>query len=236
MATRILLIEPEELCRESLISILNTRRDLEIVAQSADGYDAVELAKKCVPDVILLEIVLSRLRGIPVLRRLTTEVPSAKVLVLTTADEPFNVHLGLEAGACGYLFKTAHAPELFDAIRAVSRGQRALSPAIPAMLDKLFPVSIGPRSPRSSRRGHLSHREIDVLCMIAYGYNNDEIAEDMAISVKTVEKHRQRTMDKLNLHNVPKLTRFAISHGWIDCAVRSLRCQTSRVSPHPRFD
>jgi DNA-binding NarL/FixJ family response regulator len=216
MPLRILLIEPEELVRESLAALFSTRADFQIVAQSGDGYDALRLATAHSPDVVLLEIALPGLRGIPLLRKLVAQVPSAKVLVLTSADAPFNVHLALEAGASGYLFKTASASDFFAALSSVHRGGRPLSPGVLALLEKLFAAPSGPRASRVSSRNHLSRREIDVLCMIANSYDNEQIAEDLAISVKTVQKHRQRTMDKLNLHNVAGLTRFALSAGWLN--------------------
>ena len=215
MSAKIVVIESDELARLGLTAVLNQDPNIEVLA-ACDGRNALELAKRLAPDLVLMEILLPTFAGVPLLRALVRECPAAKTLVLTRAREAFLAHLALQIGAAGYFFKSVTAQQLRAGIHQAIRGERALDPQVPPLLESLFARPEPRVMRRSSPVRRLSPQETTVLCMIASSYGNYQIAGDLAISVKTVEKHRQRVMDKLNLHSISALTRFAVSAGLID--------------------
>jgi DNA-binding NarL/FixJ family response regulator len=216
---RILLVDDHSVVRQGLCALIQNFSDLEIIGEATNGLDAVEFAKKLKPDVVLMDLILPKLDGVQATRKVVKENPQIKVLVLTTVPDWYKVHVCLEAGACGYLIKTASSGEIFSAIRQAHAGQLAFSAQVCQLIQerrsgsgKTLPN--GEPEPRR-RPNQLSPRESQVLCLIADGSNNKDISDQLAISVKTVEKHRQRVMDKLNLHDVASLTRYAISNGLV---------------------
>ena len=210
---RVLLVDDHSVVRQGLRALIQNFDDLEIVAEAANGLEGVEMAATLKPDVVLMDILLPRLDGVQATRKIVAANPEIKVLILTTIPDPYRVHVCLQAGACGYLTKGSSSQEIFSAIRQAHAGQLAFSPHICQVLQP--PQRDNGSAPVRRHDNQLSPREVQVLCLIADGYSNKDAGAHLAISVKTVEKHRQRVMDKLNLHDVASLTRYALGEGLV---------------------
>ncbi len=201
--------------RQGLRALLTTESDLEVVGEAETGRQAVEMAKRLLPNVVLMDIVMPALNGLEAARQITRQVPNCKVLILSSyGDDEYVARLS-EVGATGYLIKQSAADDLLKAIREVERGHRVLSPAIANRLSVTGhePSNRGNATP--ARNDHLTPREAEVLQLIAEGQTNKQIAGELGISAKTVEKHRQQVMNKLRIHDVAGLTRYAMAKGVI---------------------
>ena len=208
--TRILLADDHAVVRQGFRMILAAQPHFEIVAEAANGREAVELAEKLQPDVVVMDVTMPELNGIEATRRLQTVSPRARVLALSMHKDSVYVREILRAGARGYLLKDALDKDLVAAVDAIARGEAYLSPAIAdAVLNDY-------RKHVSDPLDLLSSREREVLQMIAEGKTNKEIASVLNLSVYTVDAHRGRIMEKLNLHSTPELVRFAIRNGLTD--------------------
>jgi DNA-binding NarL/FixJ family response regulator len=207
---RILLADDHVMVRQGFKMILAAQADMEIVGEAGNGREAVELAEKLHPDVVVMDVAMPDLNGIEATRRLAESSPRTRVLALSMYKDSVYVREILRAGARGYLLKDAFDRDLLSAVRAVAAGEAYLSPAV---ADAVL----------SDYRRHvtdpldlLSSREREVLQMIAEGKTNKDIATTLKLSVYTVDAHRGRIMEKLNLHSVGELVRFALRHGLID--------------------
>jgi len=190
--------------------ILSAQPDLEIVGEAANGREAVELAEQLKPDVVVMDVAMPELNGIEATRRLTGATPHARVLALSMHKDAVYVREVLRAGARGYLLKDSGPNDLVSAVRAVARGEGYLSPAVAdAVLDDY-------RKHVTNPIDLLSSREREVLQMLAEGKTNKEIAGVLNLSVYTVDAHRGRIMEKLNLHSINELVRFAVRNGLVD--------------------
>ncbi len=208
--TRILLADDHAVVRQGFKMILSAQPDMEIVGEAGNGRDAVELCEKLQPDVVVMDVAMPELNGIEATRRLTAASPRTRVLALSMHKDSVYVREILRAGARGYLLKDAIAGDLLSAVRAVARGDGYLSPGVSdAVLDDY-------RRHVTNPIDLLSSREREVLQMIAEGKTNKEIATVLNLSVYTVDAHRGRIMEKLNLHSVNELVRFAVRNGLID--------------------
>jgi len=205
---RILVVDDHTLLRDGIQALLEEQQDIVIVGQAEDGREAVRLAHQLRPNVVLMDIAMPLLNGLEATRQIKREHPEINVLVLTMYDHEEYFRQLLEVGASGYIIKRAAASELVAAIRAVSRGEAVLSPAITRLLleDYLHrdanKVETDPDA--------LSPREREVLQLIAEGKTSREIAEIMNLSVKTVQSHRTSLMQKLDLHDRGDLIKYAI--------------------------
>jgi DNA-binding NarL/FixJ family response regulator len=198
--------------------LLSAEEDIEVQGEAENGRQAVLLAKKLVPDVVVMDVAMPLLNGLEATRQILKAVPSAKVLVLTSYGDDDCVSQMMDAGASGYLIKQTAANDLLKAIREVQRGNAYFSPAIARRLrDQCREAFTTGQSPRKATE--LTSREGEVLQLIAEGFSNKQIAAELTISIKTVEKHRQQVMNKLNIHDVAGLTRYAISKGMIERTV-----------------
>lgn len=202
--------------RQGLRALLTTEKDIEVVGEAETGREAVELAKQLHPNVVLMDIVMPSLNGLEATRQITKQVPDSRVLILTSYGDDEYVQRLTEVGATGYLVKQTAATHLLKAIRDVDRGEMAFSPSIASR----FQATAGQGSSKStadniSNASHLTPREAEVLQLIAEGETNKQIAANLGISAKTVEKHRQQVMNKLKIHDVAGLTRYALSKGII---------------------
>jgi DNA-binding NarL/FixJ family response regulator len=207
---RILLADDHGIVREGLRKLLETDSELEIVAEAENGREAVALARKTSPDVVIMDLAMPIMNGLTATRLTTNGQKEVKVIVLTSHDSDTNVKELREAGASGYLLKQSDSAELLRAIREVNGGGNAFSPSI---VKRLHRREIG-RADSDSPSGvlnSLTPRQTEVLQLISEGFRNHQIATELNISVKTVEKHRQFVMDKLNLHDVASLTLYAIN-------------------------
>ena len=208
--TRILLADDHAVVRQGFRMILAAQPHFEIVAEASNGREAVELAEKLQPDVVVMDVTMPELNGIEATRRMATVSPRARVLALSMHKDSVYVREILRAGARGYLLKDALDKDLVAAVDAIARGEAYLSPAIAdAVLNDY-------RKHVSDPLDLLSSREREVLQMIAEGKTNKEIASILNLSVYTVDAHRGRIMEKLNLHSTPELVRFAIRNGLTD--------------------
>jgi two-component system response regulator NreC len=207
---RILLADDHAVVRQGFKMILAAQSDMEIVGEAGNGREAVELAETLRPDVIVMDVAMPELNGIEATRRLGASTPHARVLALSMHKDSVYVREILRAGARGYLLKDSVAADLVSAIRAVASGEGYLSPAVSdAVLNDY-------RRHVTNPIDLLSSREREVLQMLAEGKTNKEIATVLNLSVYTVDAHRGHIMEKLNLHSINELVRFAVRNGLVD--------------------
>jgi DNA-binding NarL/FixJ family response regulator len=211
----VLLADDHMVVRQGLRALLTTEKDIEVVGEAETGREAVEKAKELRPNVVLMDIVMPSLNGLEATRQITKQLPGCKVLILTSYGDDEYVQRLTEVGATGYLVKQTAATHLLKAIRDVDRGEKAFSPSIAGRIRGTAPTTSPNFSFGPSSKSHLTPREAEVLQLIAEGETNKEIATELGISAKTVEKHRQQVMDKLRIHDVAGLTRYALSKGII---------------------
>ena len=190
--------------------ILAAQTDMEIVGEAGNGREAVELAESLRPDVVVMDVAMPELNGIEATRRLAASTPRTRVLALSMHKDSVYVREILRAGARGYLLKDAIAGDLLSAVRAVAQGEGYISPGVSDAILNDY------RRHVTDPIDLLSSREREVLQMIAEGKTNKEIASVLNLSVYTVDAHRGRIMEKLNLHSVNELVRFAVRNGLVD--------------------
>ena len=205
--------------REGFRKLLAAEADLKVVGEAQTGRQAVALAKKLRPAVVVMDIAMPLLNGLEATRQIRKAIPGTKVLILSAHDDDAYVEHAAELGASGFLLKQTSSHDLSRAIREVHKGNTFFCPSVAKRLDN--------RNQKSPNRGgrlkkkvvRLSSREVEVLQLIAEGHANKQVAAELGISIKTVEKHRQHLMSKLNIHDVAGLTRYAIAAGIIENSV-----------------
>lgn len=209
MKIRVLVADDHTIVRKGVCMLISSQTDMDVVGEASTGKEAVEQARRLTPDVIIMDISMPELNGIEGTRQVCSELERTRVVILTMHREAAYVREVLRAGALGYLLKDSEHDDLLRAIRAVNRGEAFLSPAISG--DVL-----------TDYRRHVTHpvdlltaREREILIMIAEGKTNKEIAQELKLSVYTVETHRASVLEKLNLHNTGDIVRFAIRNGLI---------------------
>jgi DNA-binding NarL/FixJ family response regulator len=215
---RVILAEDHTVVRQGLRALLAAEGDIEIVGEAENGRVAIQLVKKFLPDVAVIDIAMPVLNGLEATRQITRTVPSTKVLILSSYSDDEYVHQLTQAGAAGYLVKQTAANELLKAIREAHRGNAYFSPSVAKRLRDHCREAFVSGQPVRRRSDYLTTREAEVLQLIAEGRANKQIAAELCISIKTVEKHRQQVMNKLGIHDVAGLTRHAISKGIIEGA------------------
>ena len=208
--TKILLADDHVLVRQGFKMILSAQPDLEIVGEAGNGREVLELAEKLQPDLVVMDVTMPELNGIEATRRLADVAPRARVLALSMHKDAVYVREILRAGARGYLLKDSADADLIAAVRSIAKGEAWLSPAVSDA------VLTDYRRHVTDPLDLLTSREREVLQMIAEGKTNKEIATSLNLSVYTVEAHRGRVMEKLNLHSTGELVRFALRAGLID--------------------
>ena len=214
----ILLAEDHMIVREGLLKLLAAEADLEVVGEAQTGRQAVALAKKLRPAVVVMDIAMPLLNGLEATRQIRKAIPGAKVLILSAHSDDAYVEQAIAFGAVGFLLKQTSSHELSKAIREVQNGNTFFSPSIAKRLyNQKTPNGAG--LPKKEI-AHLTSRELEVLQLIAEGEANKQVAAELGISIKTVEKHRQSLMQKLNIHDVTGLTRYAIGAGIIESSVQ----------------
>jgi DNA-binding NarL/FixJ family response regulator len=216
----VLLAEDHMVVREGFRKMLELERDFEIVGEAQDGRKAVALAKKLHPEVILMDIAMPLLNGLEATRQIIKDRPVAKVLMLSAHSDDAYVTNAIESGARGFLLKQTSAHDVCRAVREVQNGKTFFSPSISKRLDHLKPRLPGRAKISGKKAADLTSREMEVLQLIAEGNANKQTASELGIGLKTVEKHREHLMEKLDIHDTAGLTRYAISAGIIESSVQ----------------
>ena len=216
---KVLLADDHVVVRQGLRALLTAEQDIEIVAEADNGRQAVQMAKKTLPNVAIIDIAMPVLNGLEATRQITRSLPGTKVLILSSYSDDEYVSQLTEAGAAGYLVKQTAANDLLKAIREASKGNAFFSPSIARRLRDQCREAFVSGQPVKKRSDYLTTREAEVLQLIAEGRANKQIAAELCISIKTVEKHRQQVMNKLGIHDVAGLTRHAIAKGIIENTV-----------------
>lgn len=216
----LLLADDHSVVRQGLSGLLNSAGFFAIVGQARTGREAVEMARTFKPDVILMDIAMPVLNGLEATRQILAANPKAKILILSAHSDEEYIERATAVGVAGFLEKQTSAEILIDAIREVADGKTVFGP--PAALHSRRTAN-APRDRNGAIKNQaqrLTSREAEVLQLVAEGSANKQIAAELRISIKTVEKHRQHLMDKLNIHDTAGLTRYAISAGVIESSVR----------------
>ncbi len=213
LKTRILLADDHEVVREGLRMVLDSAPDLEVVAQAGNGAEAVERAMSEDVDLAVLDVTMPLKTGLQAARELSDRKPGLKVLILSMHDNEQYFFEALKAGASGYVLKSAANRDLIEACRATMRGEPFLYPAAVRALvrDYLDRAGRGETTPKDP----LSPRELEVVKLIAEGLTSEEIGEQLFISKKTVDRHRENVLEKLGMRNRVELTRYAIRRGLV---------------------
>ena len=214
----VLLVDDHAMVREALAAVINAERDLQIVGQASNGREGCEKAVQLKPQVVLLDISMPELGGIEAAQRIRASVKDIRIIMLTAHEDDPYVERALEAGVDGYLSKKSAAATLPQAIRDVASGLRVYAPPVHrklAQYEKENPA--GQLRKKNSEK--LTARETEVLKLVAEGNANKQTAGKLGISIKTVEKHRQKVMEKLRMHDTAGLTRYAVQAGLVEAPV-----------------
>jgi DNA-binding NarL/FixJ family response regulator len=211
---RIAIAEDHDIIREGLKMMLTRGDEFEVVGEAGDGHEAVRMASRLQPDLILMDLTMPRMNGLEAIREILRATPSTRILVLTGHASGDHIMAALQAGAHGYILKTTSRDELMAAIRTVLAGKSFLSPGISRTVIDGYLAGSG-ASGGSTPWDSLTQREREVLKLVAEGHTTREIAELFCLSAKTVDKHRSSMMRKLDLHNISAVTAYALEKGLV---------------------
>lgn len=216
----ILLAEDHAIVRQGLCALLNADGGFKIVGEARNGREAVQLAQTLRPEVILMDIAMPVLNGLESTRQILAENPAAKIVILSAHSDEAYIERMSTAGVAGFLEKQTSAEILTKAIKEVSKGRTFFSPSIARRFGNPADVPRDRDGMIKANASRLTSRETEVLQLVAEGAANKQVAAALGISIKTVEKHRQHLMDKLNIHDTASLTRYAIAAGVIESSVQ----------------
>lgn len=216
----VLIADDHTVVREGLRKLLEAEDGIEVVGEAATGRKAVELTKKLQPDVVVMDIAMPKMNGLEATRQIRKADPDAKILILSAHSDDAYVENVAALGASGYLIKQTSAHFLSEAIREVHKGKTFFSPSVAKRMHKRQQDSLSRKGVPKAGVSDLSAREMEVLQLIAEGEANKQIADSLGISIKTVEKHRDHLMRKLDIHDTAGLTRYAIASGIIESSVQ----------------
>lgn len=212
----VLLVDDHNIVRQGLKALLTAEGDITVIAEAQTGREAVQIAARLHPEVVVMDLAMPLLNGWEATRQILKVAPAAKILVLSTYDSDEHVQQAIASGAAAYLIKQTAAADLVKAIREVRKGNAYFSPPIAERLRERTYQGSTEAKPAPAPEVELTLREAEVLQLIAEGYANKQIAAELGLSVKTVEKHRQQVMNKLNIHDTASLVRHAASKGIIE--------------------
>jgi DNA-binding NarL/FixJ family response regulator len=216
----VLVAEDHTVVRAGFRKLLELEDDFEVVGEAEDGRQAVAMVKKLHPAVVVMDIAMPVLNGLEATRQILKAVPSTRILILTAHNDDAYVKSATESGAVGFLLKQASARVLSEGIREVNKGHTFFGPFIAKLLPERERKSLDRAGRSKPRKAHLTSREMEVLQLIAEGKANKQIAAELGIGMKTVERHREHIMEKLNIHGTAGLTRHAVSAGIIESIVQ----------------
>ena len=216
----VLLAEDHTVVREGFRKLLELEDDFEVVGEAEDGRQAVAMVKKLRPAVVLMDIAMPVLNGLEATRQILKAVPSTRILILTAHNDDTYVKNATESGAVGFLLKQASARVLSKGVREVNKGHTFFGPFIAKLLPERERKSLDRAGRSKPRKGRLTSREMEVFQLIAEGKANKQIAAELSIGMKTIERHREHLMEKLNIYGIAGLTRHAISEGIVESSVQ----------------
>jgi len=211
--TKVLIADDHTLLRESMRNLIDSQTDMEVVAEACDGEEAIRLSSEFKPEIAVLDIVMPKLNGIEASKEIKEISPGTAILILTAYDDVQYVLGLLEAGAAGYLLKSARGNDIIAAIRAVRSGESVLHPSITA---KLLERAMSFESGNSKRQGNLSDREIEVLRLAATGMSNKEIAEQLFVTVRTIKAHISNIFIKMHVASRTEAILKGMKEGWLE--------------------
>ena len=215
----VLLAEDHPIVRVGFRALLKHERDIEVVGAAATGREAVQLTRRLRPAVVVMDIAMPLLNGLEATRQIRKDFPHTKVIVLSAHGDDVYVEQVTTLGAAGFLLKQTSSHILANAIREVEKGNTCFRVPLAKPLHERAPKPLARGEPFRKKSNRLSSRELEVLRLIAEGESNRQVASELGISIKTVEKHRQRLMEKLNIHDTAGLTRYAITAGITESSV-----------------
>jgi DNA-binding NarL/FixJ family response regulator len=213
MSVRILIVDDHAIVRAGLRALLNTEPDFQVVGEALDGRTAVALAAQLTPDVIVIDINMPQMNGIETTKQIMEQLPGARVLILTLHADASYLRQAIEYGAVGYVLKSAIEPQIISAIRTVANGDMFIDPAMTLTLVRNMALVDQPKANNASA---LTPRETDILRLVARGFTSREIAEQLHLSVRTIEGHRANLFGRLGLSTPIQIARYAMQHGLLD--------------------
>jgi len=215
MATRVLLVDDHELVRQGIAAMLHGAPDLRVVGEARSGREALEVARRELPDVVLMDVRMPDMDGLEATRRIKEERPRTAVIMLTMHDNPTYLRDAVRSGAAGYLLKDVSKDELIDAVNQVATGGAFIeSQMLKGMLTDLTPMGTGPGPAARS----LTKREREILALVAEGMSNREIAEKLVLSPETVKSHVAAILEKLNVSDRTQAAIYAVRNGLVESA------------------
>ncbi len=214
MSIRVFLTDDHAVFRDGLRYLLEAQRDIKVVGGASNGRDAVREVRRLAPNIVIMDIAMAEMNGIEATEQITRESPATRVIILSMYSSSEHILRAFNAGAHGYLLKESAGAEVVDAIRTVYAGNRYLSEAVSDQMWNIQ-LSVGKDGEVKDPLSLLSQREREVLQLVVEGKTSVEIAEILFLSPKTVDTYRARIMQKLNIKDIPGLTKFAIQHGLI---------------------
>ena len=211
---RVLVVDDHTIVRDGISALLALAGDIDVVGEATNGNEALKMATKLKPDVVLMDIAMPIMGGLEATRRISRELPDTKVLVVTQHDDKEYVFPVIESGASGLISKAGASSELAEGIRAVYRGDSFLSPSVAKLLVENYQQTAGDRV-QQDPYNQLTGREREILKLLAEGFSSQEIADMLVITRKTVEGHKTNLMAKLGIHNKIDLVKYALRRGII---------------------
>ena len=211
MSIKVLLVDDHEIMREGLVALLRRHSQFETVGQAPDGRAAVEMVRQLAPDIVIMDIEMPNLNGIEATRQMLEINPQLKVMALSTHSRRSMVVQMLQAGAAGYMLKESAFTELMEGINAMTEGRTYLCTKIAKVVFSDYVKML--TNPKWAGGDGLTSREREVLQLVAEGHTTKEIANTLHLSIKTIDSHREHMMEKLGIHNVAGLTKYAVREG-----------------------